>query len=77
MTELSIYDETRLLGYADGDDGYSYPIYAVKPGRITTKAFILCSKCNETISTVNGPNHRAICLQCFSKRMRKNFGVEE
>jgi hypothetical protein len=68
LEDLNIYDRTDLIGYTDGDDGYLYPIYAVKPGRVTTRAFILCHKCNATISTVDGPNHRAVCLKCFKER---------
>lgn len=64
------YDESDLIGYSNGGDGYLYPIYNVKPGSVTTKAFILCSECNGAISNVGGPNHDALCLTCFGKRLK-------
>ena len=48
--------------------GYTLePIYAPRPGYVTTQAFILCSSCGGAISSSGGPRYNSLCLKCLDK----------
>lgn len=40
------------------------------PTSIATQAFITCQLCNDTISTVGGPDHLAICGTCVDAMIK-------
>ncbi len=43
------------------------PIYAPRPGYVTTQAFVLCSSCGGAVSSTGGPRYNAICLKCIEQ----------
>ena len=43
------------------------PIYAPRPGYVTTQAFILCSSCGGAISSSGGPRYNSVCLKCIEQ----------
>lgn len=43
------------------------PIYAPRPGYVTTQAFILCTSCGSAISSSGGPRYNSLCLKCLDK----------
>ncbi len=48
--------------------GYTLePIYAPRPGYVTTQAFVLCSSCGGAVSSTGGPRYNALCLRCIDK----------
>lgn len=60
-----------LIGYIEKDSEF-FPLYEVKPGSITTKAFIFCKYCGRSISSIRGPNYDAVCIPCYNQI--KEFG---
>jgi hypothetical protein len=48
--------------------GYTLePIYAPRPGFVTTQAFVLCSSCGGAVSSTGGPRYNSLCLRCIDK----------
>jgi len=60
-------EERKILGYSRTGD----PIYSPKKGQITTKAFILCDRCQAVISPVMGPRYGSLCVPCYEKDILK------
>lgn len=59
---------SKVIGYTLANDGSYVSLHEPDKGRIVTQAFILCSDCNKFVYHCMGPNHRAICLECFKAK---------
>lgn len=53
--------DKKVIGYYT--DGKA--ILEPERDRIYTQAFINCSNCNQTISSIGGPLIGAMCVKCF------------
>jgi hypothetical protein len=54
-------EDKKVIGYyTDGTK-----ILEPEKGRIYTQAFIRCSNCGQTISSIGGPATGAMCVKCF------------
>lgn len=57
-----------ILGYfADGS-----PITQTPPGRITTRAFILCIHCRMPIKSSGGPAWGSVCVKCHDAEEKRD-----
>jgi len=61
------------IGYTNGNK--HWPVYAPKPGTLTTQAFIICSQCLKGISGVGGPQLATWCLECTKKQLTLTFNL--
>jgi hypothetical protein len=64
-TEISYIEigEDTPLGYSKN----GAPIFAIKPGRVTTACVISCVECHTVIRGMGGPQHGVNCVNCFEK----------
>jgi len=58
--------DAPIIGY----DGDNKEIRQPK-GMVYTQAFIICSQCNQPISSHGGPRYNSICMSCYMEEHSK------